>query len=64
MAHPLNDPLGSEITAYVTDVTGAIMCPICDLEMAAHPTSYVYYCGSGYFGDGHFISARNVQIPN
>jgi len=53
--------LGEEIFAYVTDSSGSILCPICDLEMAAHPRMAVYYCGSGTLGDGHFITAINVQ---
>ena len=37
------------------------MCPICDLEMAVAETSFIFYCGSGNLGDGHWIDAREVQ---
>lgn len=55
---------GEQIHAFVTDSAGAIICPLCDLEMARAPLHALFYCGSGNFGDGHWISADDVLIPS
>ena len=52
---------GTRIHAWIEDANGAIICPLCELEMAKATARAIYYCGSGTLGDGHWISARDLR---
>lgn len=49
-----------EITAYIVDPeTGAIMCPLCETEMARCDTKHGFACDETV--NGHFLSAKYVS---
>ena len=55
---------GLQIHAHIEDLNGAIICPECDLEMAAAHDCHIFYCGSGQFGDGHWLDARETWLED
>jgi hypothetical protein len=51
-------PFGERIDAFIEDENGAILCPVDGLEMCVDQGRF--YCGSGHFGDGHWIPESQI----